>query len=107
MRKFFDGLQVWAYLAGFNRLARAIGRFGSEPLNAAGLSENDRPTLPDPIQPVPVIAAYDTRSGPGWSLDEFKIGPLRIVNFDPSFSKNDDIDFANDLSFPVDKYHVN
>lgn len=102
MKKFFDRLQLWFYLAGFSRIARFIGRWGSPPVLSAAVPESDRPTLPDP-EP----KGSDARRGPGWSLDEFEVGPLKVINFDPTFNNNQGIDAGRDVAFPTTKYDVN
>lgn len=104
MKKFFDRVQIWLYLAGFSRLANLIGVLGSPPQLSAG-NEDDRITLPEPVNVEDLVP--NARSGPGWSLDEFEIGPLKVIDFDVTFNKNPGIDMNRDIALPHTKLDVN
>jgi hypothetical protein len=108
IRRMFDKLQVFFYLAGFPRLAAFLGRFGTPPLPASD-NEDDRITLPDIEIDIEIdTSELEGRAGPGWSLDEPPPEPLRIINFDPTFNNPDPrIDPARDLAFPSSKLDVN
>jgi hypothetical protein len=100
VKKLIDRLQIWLYLSGFTRLGQFVGRWGTAPL-LLGSSSDDRPTLPDPVP------NGEVRSGPGWALDEFEVGPLKVINFDPAFNDNKGVDTGRDVAFPTTKYDVN
>jgi hypothetical protein len=110
MKHFIDRIQVWLYLAGFFRVASFLGRFGSLPLLVSS-NEGDRITLPEDNPMIPIDVVEDPpeiRTGPGWSLDELNTGVLRVIDFDPTFHKNDpNIDTAHDLAFPTSPLDVN
>ena len=101
MKRFIDSLQIWLYLTGFTTLARLVGKLGTVPQLVAS-NEDDRITLPAPAPPTD-----PSRSGPGWSLDEFETGPIKIINFDPTFNGNQGIDPSRDVAFPHSKLDVN
>jgi len=103
MRHFIDRLQIWLYLAGYPRLAAFVGQFGTPPLLQAG-SEDDRITLPE----ITVVYEDPSRQGANWCLDELPdTGPLKIIDFDPTFNDNKDIDVGREVAFPTTPLDVN
>lgn len=115
MKKFFDRLQVFLYLAGFNRLATFVGRFGTPALpprrvvQGADVVQDDddiheRDTLPS----FSVPPGREHLEGPGWRLDEFPPEPLRVIEFDTTFNRIPaGVDMSRDIAGPVSKQHVN
>jgi len=109
MRKFIDSLQIWLYLTGFTTLARLVGKLGTEArpvrmlVQGADVVQDDD----DIHERITVPAPDPSRAGPGWSLDEVEAGPLKIIDFDPTFNRNKGIDASRDVAFPNTKLDVN
>ena len=104
VRRFFDWVQLRLHLSGFHGLAMFLGRFGT-PALPSNVDEGDRPTLPDPITVDDLVP--EVRSGPGWSLDELPDGPVKVIDFDPTFNNNEGFDPASDLALPHTKLDIN
>ena len=114
MKKFFDRLQIWLYLTGFDRLAAFIGKFGTRALPPTPDDEEVYEVQDEDIlerDTLPMFHVPDERKhleGPGWRLDEFPPEPLRIIEFDPTFNRiPDGVDLARDIAGPTSKLHVN
>lgn len=101
--KFFDRMQVWCLLLNMPRVARFFARFGTPALPAF----DDRPTLKIPVfRPAP--EEMQTIAGPGWSLAEMdEDGPVEVVDFDPTYNKNANVDVATEVAFPHTKWDIN
>lgn len=94
MRHLLDNLQVFLHRCGLHRLAGWVGQWG---------------TLPEPCVDVNWHPAGTiTSSGPGWALHEVQIdGPLRTVNFDPTFRKKQGFDPYAELAWPTHLHDIN
>ena len=105
LRSFCDWLQVWCYVHDLMSLGRFFGRYGHRAKFKAMLAEEHKPDAEVPTLRNPSVPP---RSGPGWSLDEIvSDGPLKVVEFDPTFNKNASIDVANDVALPTTKHDIN
>lgn len=98
IRRFFDNVQLRCHLLGFHRIARFFGRFGTPSLPAECIDLHDRPTLE-----VPVFVPPSARAATGIEDD----GPLRVIDFDPTFNNNPGIDVSQDIMFPSSKLDIN
>ncbi len=102
IRRIFDRIQIGCHLLGLHRLANFVGRFGSPVIEVKELSFEDRPTIECPVYIPPSARSENC------SLDEVEnCGPLKALDFDPTFNKNSDIDISRDIMFPSTKLDIN
>jgi|SRR5581483_3081028 len=103
MKKWFDRVQIWLYLAGLPTIASWVGRFGSPPVLIEHDDVHERITLPE----IGIPTGREHLEGVGWRLDEFPPEPLRIIDFDNTFNDNRLIDMGRDVALPHSKLDVN
>jgi len=105
MRRFFDWLQLHLHLAGLHGLAMAVGHLGSPP-QLPEPNVHERITLTEPLTVDDLVP--EVRSGVGWNLDESPdAGPLKVVDFDPTFNNNAPDFDAAELALPHTKMDIN
>lgn len=102
IRKAFDRFQIALHLLGLHRLASLVGRFGTPTPPAPQPDDiSDRPTLEVPVYIPP------SDRGVSYCGQDDEGGPLQVLNFDPTFNDNPNIDVARDIAIPSSKYDIN
>ena len=99
MKKLADKLQLWFYLAGFEKLARAVGKYGT-------------PAVEQVISKA--ITLYNTRSievvkeEQRWTTEDYHFPKAcGIIDFDRTFKNNDKVVLDHDIAWPKSKMDVN
>jgi hypothetical protein len=93
LRKLIDAVQVWLYLQSRDRLALAVGRLGTVAEPVLGQSE----------APTPKPKCEDR-----WTTEDYHDSePLQVIDFDPFWNNNDDIDVERDIAIPTSKLDIN